>query len=999
MKNIDFEKRVNQLKDEILYLRHLLDQAQIPYKKFFDVDDQYLQNTSNVNSFTHQSDTAINIEKITPKHASFFYSIFKGRRDVYSKRSGKPNVKTGKTGYFTQCWNFWKDGLCPKKEGKSISCNECKNQKYKELLGRDIYAHLLGLKDDCSDVIGLYSTFPDDTCNFLIFDFDNHDQQDTNDFNNKIDGDYIAEVNAMRSICKNNDVPIVVERSRSGKGAHIWLFFSEPISAELARKFGSALLTKGAETVNLKNFKYYDRMIPAQDHLPVNKKSGKQGLGNLVALPLQGRAVKCGNSAFVDENWNVYKDQWLILKNIIKIDKNFIQRKVDEWSNDGVLGLLSTLSDFSFSDTKDSELVKPWERKQISFDRSDVSSSLKLTISDKLYIDIENVKPRMINMLRRKAAFSNPEFYKKMNMGFSTHGIPRIIFCGYDESHYLCLPRGLMENLTKQLDEENIPYNINDFRNGGKHINVSFKGVLYEEQQNAVDMMLKYDNGILAATTSFGKTVVGAYIIAHRKVNTLILVHNTEILKNWEDDLNKFLIIDEELPTYSTKTGIVKIRKNIIGTLFSGRKSLNGIIDIAIFSSLGKKDNIDPIVQNYGMVIMDECHHGAAQSVVDVISAVKARFIYGLTATPKREDGMEQKVYMQFGPIRYRYTAKDRAQKQGIDHFVIPRFTRLVSNFELSITEAYKSVVSCEIRNMQIVHDVEACVSDGRTPLVLSKYKEHTSILYTLLKDKADYVYLLQGGIKNSEKDRIRKEIKDLPINKTAILIAIDKYIGEGFNFPRLDTLMLTMPVAWEGNIEQFAGRLHRDYESKNNVIIYDYIDSHIKVLEKMYHKRIRAYKKIGYEISENFSKPAESCNAIFDSKTYLYTYECDINNANSEVVISSPLLSKHKVNSFLKSIERLQEKGIKFVVITMDSKDHLSEYKDSIQDSISKLIQNGVNVITQKNVYGHFAIIDDEIVWYGSLNFLSKEKDDDNLIRLKNKNIASEIKIFSAKN
>lgn len=229
----------------------------------------------------------------------------------------------------------------------------------------------------------------------------------------------------------------------------------------------------------------------------------------------------------------------------------------------------------------------------------------------------------------------------------------------------------------------------------------------------------------------------------------------------------------------------------------------------------------------------DECHHGAAQTVEDVIGAAKAKYVYGLTATPKREDGLEKKVFMQFGPIRFRYTAKERAQKQGIAHFVYPRFTRLVSSTDLKITEANRAVIECDSRNEQIISDVVDCVKAGRTPLVLTKYKEHAELVYQRLQGKADHVYLLQGGGSRRAKDEMRAQMRAASDNESVILVAIDKYVGEGFNFPRLDTLMLAMPAAAEGNIEQFAGRLHRDYESKTEVIIYDYVDSHIRVLEK----------------------------------------------------------------------------------------------------------------------------------------------------------------------
>ena len=505
--------------------------------------------------------------------------------------------------------------------------------------------------------------------------------------------------------------------------------------------------------------------------------------------------------------------------------------------------------------------------------------------------------------------------------------------------------------------------------------------------------MLQHDNGILGATTAFGKTAVGAYLVAEKKINTLILVHNTEILKNWEEDLRKFLDISEDLPQYKTKTGRIKKRNSAIGTLYAGHNSMTGIIDVAMFSSLGKKDEVNPIVEQYGMVIMDECHHGAAQTVEDVIGNVKAKYVYGLTATPKRDDGMEKKVYMQFGPVRFRYTVKERAEKQGIDHYVYPRFTRLVSSEDLKINDAYKVVISSDIRNDQIINDIDKCIKKGRTPLVLSKYREHAELLYNMLTDKADHVFLLQGGGTRKTKDEIREKMNAVHESETVILVAIDKYIGEGFNYPRLDTLMLTTPIAWEGNIEQYAGRLHRDYDTKKDVIIYDYVDVHIRVLEKMYHKRMRAYKKIGYQICENLTEVKQKANAIFDQETFFPIYEQDLREANSEIVISSPGLNTTRVKAVLDGVKDVQEKGVRIVIVTLKPEAYPEDRIEPTEELISLMIENGIKVKTEEHMHEHFGIIDNEIVWYGSLNLLSKGKEDDNLIRVKNSEIAQELK------
>lgn len=989
MNEDQYISRINQLEKEIGYLHSLLDEAGITYRKEAkNIED--LSPDKNI-LFDDNQGARVRPLEITKHRIKFFRNLFNGRNDVYSLRYGKVNKKTGKHSYYTQCWYFWKDGLCPKRNNPKFSCGECRNPNYKELTDEVVYEHLRGKKEDASDVLGVYPLLLDETINFLVFDFDCHNDDVCGDDWANPDSEWMTEVNTFRKICEDNDVPVLVERSRSGKGAHFWIFFEKPIPASTARRFGTALLTKGAESVNMKKFTYYDRMLPAQDHIPVNTKTGKPGLGNLIALPLQGLALQAGNSAFIDENWNAYPDQWECLKNVKRISIEIVEEKIKAWGADGLLGGLCNDFDEDADDTM-ARKQKPWEKVKLSFCKEDAPSVVEIIISDKIYINSKGMQYKMQNAIRRMAAFSNSEFYKTAGMGFSTQGMSRIISCGYDDGDYICIPRALLDSLIEKLNASGIPFSLTDNRCKGTSLDVSFNGTLYEEQVRGAQAILEHDNGVLAATTSFGKTVVGAYLIAQRKVNTLILVHNTEIQKNWIEDLSRFLDIKAELPEYQTKTGRIKKRKSLIGKLYAGHDSMTGIVDVAIFSSLGKGDEINPIIEKYGMVIMDECHHGAAQTVEDVIGAAKAKYVYGLTATPKREDGLEKKVFMQFGPIRFRYTAKERAQKQGIAHFVYPRFTRLVSSTDLKITDANRAVIECDSRNDQIISDVEDCIKDGRTPLVLTKYKEHAELIYQRLQGKADHVYLLQGGGSRKAKDEMRLQMRAASDDESVILVAIDKYVGEGFNFPRLDTLMLAMPAAAEGNIEQFAGRLHRDYKTKTEVIIYDYVDSHIRVLEKMYHKRLRAYKKIGYEIWNNAIIDKQDANSIFDMDSYESVYEKDLLEANKEIVISSPGLNHSKVDLFIRLIKKKQEDGIKITVVTLNPEGYPEERIEDTKGIVQLLEDNGVNVRIQDHMHEHYAIIDSEIVWYGSMNLLSRAKPDDNLIRVKNKDAAIEL-------
>ncbi len=615
------DDHIARLESEIRYLKGLLNDNGIPYDY-----EAYVE------AIKREEPVEIEFPVLTAEHAILFYSYFRGRKDVYVKRNAKK-------GYYTQCNNFWKAGICPKERGEKVKCQECPAKDYKELKISVILEHLKGTKEDCSDVIGLYPLFPDGTCWFLVFDFDNHDEDAAPS------KDWEQEVDALRKICYSVGIYALVERSRSGRGAHVWIFFSEAIQAAKVRRFSEALLAKGAESVSLKSFRYYDRMMPMQDSLPEGK------LGNLIALPLQGQALRKGNSAFVDEYWRPYKDQWSKLLHTRKMSETEVDAYIKSWCPED--NTMEMFQSDKVDEQEDNNLylfgssLKPSTR---FFKTEDAKVPIKITLADGIYIDKRNLKPRLQNAIRRLAAYSNPQFFQNLALGFSTRETPRIVYDGYDEGDYIVLPRGCFEELKRHLTDAEIPYDIVDKRQAGRQINVSFNGELYPEQTIAAERLLSYDMGMLAAATAFGKTVIGANLIARRKVNTLVLVHTVEIMNNWVRDLNRFLNINEELPTYTTPKGRVKQRDSVIGTFSSQKKTATGIIDIAMIGSLGKEDDINPMVRDYGMIIVDECHHAAAATFENVLRASAAKYVYGMSATVKRGDKQERKLLMQFWP-------------------------------------------------------------------------------------------------------------------------------------------------------------------------------------------------------------------------------------------------------------------------------------------------------------------------------------------------------------
>lgn len=694
------QARIEQLEQENAALRALLKKHRITYP----------ETTENQISSAAEQGSRILQNEVTPQMASFFYTYFRGRKDVYSVRS---RPKDGKSGYFPVCTHFWDHKLCPKTTGQKIACRDCPNRAYKPLNIRALLAHLKGEREDGSDVVGIYPLLTDDTCYFLVFDFDDH--EGTFQGSEKT-ASWRDEVDALRKICELEQIDALVERSRSGQGAHIWIFFSESVSAQKARQFGTALLTKGAEAVSLKSFRAYDRMLPLQEHLPEGK------LGNLIALPLQGRALRNGNSAFVDENWNAYPDQWGALKSARKLSVKEIEDKIAAWTPEaGLLGQLAEEPQEAEENTQKSFLPeKPWRKTELTLHREDAEGTVEIVYANGVSIKSTNLRPRLQNQLRRLAAYKNPEFHKKLAMGFSTLGIPRIVYCGHDDGDFICLPRGCAERLKELLEEAAIPYRITDERRPGRKIEVSFAGQLYPEQQRAADALLAV-----------------------------------------------------------------------------------------------------------------------------------------------------------------------------------------------------------------------------------------------------------------SETD-------------TLIVVAIGKYIGEGFNLPRLDTLLLAMPISWQGNVEQYAGRLNRDYDGKQDVIIFDYVDAHVPTLEHMYHKRLRAYRQIGFEICANLqAAQEEKTGTIFDAQTYTPVYERDLQAAQREILISSPALSRKKVTYFLELLRERQEAGVQIKILTL-APDAQDTYQAA--EKIGFLRQSGIEVFPSQTCREHFAILDRCLVWYGSMNLLSNERPDDNLLRLPDEQIAQEL-------
>ncbi len=949
------------LKEEIKSLKAQLSIAE-PQVAPDEVSEYKLeQEISNQKSEGKDLSSNINNKSDSMEKIKLFMSLFKGRDDVYAKRW--ENKKKETSGYSPFCLNEWKSGLCTKPKA---TCASCTNKAYAVLDEKVIDDHLRGRNNF---VAGIYPMCLDETCYFLAIDFD--------------DGEWQKDISALREVCSEFSIPVAVERSRSGKGAHAWFFFESPIVASLAGKFGSALLTYSMSKRHEITFKSYDRFFPNQDTMP------KGGLGNLIALPLQKAAREANNSEFINENFETINDQWAFLSTIQKLSEDSVEMLTSKLCNGNELGVLKK--------DEEEEPQKPWETNRIKLSNNDFPQNIKIVKANMLFVLKTGISQRALNHLKRLAAFKNPEFYKAQAMHMPTFDKPRIISCADETAEYLCLPRGCESDLKTIFTDLNIKLDFIDETNCGKSINADFNGSLRDEQPLAIGKLLKHDLGVLSGTTAFGKTVVAIKLIAERKVNTLILVDKISLVSQWKKRLMEFLTINETLPDIDEgkKRGRKK-EKSIIGQLGAGKDNLSGIIDIAVMQSLNRMGEVKECVKNYGMIIVDECHHISAFSFEKILESSNAKYVYGLTATPTRKDGHHPIIFMQCGPIRFRDDAKKQAEKRPFEHYVIPRFTSLrvpldKNEKDVSIQELYTEIVVNEMRNHLIVDDVIKSHEAGRNCVILTERTAHVERLAKSLSERIPDVISLTGGMGIKETREVMKRIADTPIDKQLTLVATGKYIGEGFDEPRLDTLFLAMPISWKGTLQQYAGRLHRLFENKNDVQIYDYVDIHIRMLAKMYNKRLTGYASIGYK-AKGESVATESIDVIFDKSSFLPVYTNDIVNAAREILIVSPFVTKKRALQMMQHLEIALRNKVRVIVVTRPIEDFKDRDMTTLQGTLDLLKSVGVSMVFRTNIHQKFAVMDQRIVWYGSINLLSFGSAEESIMRLESPNIANEL-------
>ncbi len=746
----------------------------------------------------------------TSEKVALFRNLFRGRDDVYPHRW--ENFSSGKAGYAPTCRNEWVRGVCAKPQ---VKCGECFNQAFVPINDAAIQSHLAGAgpSESANLTLGVYPLLPDETCWFLAADFDKKS--------------WLQDVTAFRDASRTKGVPVAIERSRSGNGAHAWIFFSEPVPVAEARRLGTLLVTSAMDLNPEIGFDSYDRLFPSQDTMPAG------GFGNLIALPLQKRPRQEGNSVFVDDDFRPFGDQWAYLSSIRRISRSELMSITEEAVSAGLIlrvPLPTTSED-------DEPWTAPPSRVKVEPQiEGELPDAVAVVLANQIYVDRSNLPPTIVSRIVRLAAFQNPEFYAAQAMRLPTFDKPRIISCAELFPKHIAIPRGCLDDLLKFLSDIGVRALLRDERQQGKQLDTRFLGELTPDQNEATAALLKYDIGVLAATTAFGKTVIAAKMIAMRNRNTLVLVHRRQLLDQWIAQLQVFL----DVPA------------NQIGVIHGAKKQPTGIIDIALLQSLVRKGVVSDRVAGYGQVIVDECHHISAVGFEAVTREARARYVLGLSATVTRKDGHHPIVFMQCGPIRHRVSAKLQATKRPFDHKVSFRRT----NFQLdrnnhvekpTIQQLFAALARDAKRNILIIEDIVSTLKAGRSPLVITERRDHLESLASSLSGLTKNVIVLRGGMSARQLQSTTETLAAIPANESRVILATGRYLGEGFDDARLDTLFLTMPIAWRGTLSQYAGRLHRLYDSKRDAIIYDYVDENEPMLAKMALKREAGYRSLGY--------------------------------------------------------------------------------------------------------------------------------------------------------
>lgn len=738
-----------------------------------------------------------------------FRDIFKGRSDVFARRY--ESAVSGKTGFSPVCQNRWDRLLC---DARRTPCAACPNSRFAPWSDKAAMAHLLG--HDCRGrpfTAAIYPMTSDERVRLCAVSLD--------------EDNWRENATAVRDAAKDIGAPCLIERT--SEGVRVWFLFKTLVETRLAREVATAVLFAAFMRRPELGVGVFDSITPPQDTLPRNH------IGQFIPLPL-GKESRCrGQTVFLNDELEPYPDQWAFLaqtKFIGEHEATAIAKNAFMAHRTIAAATGAVADDFNF-------LASP---SQPSADKHAIANRLTATarLDNHLRISSEGLPPNIVAELTLLASFTNPSFHDAQRLRLPTRGIPRVISRADISQGSISLPRGCFDDANLLLEGYSIRLDVEDARFPGIAIPASFQGELRPEQKRAASAMLRHDTGILAAGTAFGKTVLAAYIIAARKVNTLVIVNRVQLQMQWVARLATFLHIEEKS----------------IGRIGGGAAKATGRIDIALVQSLSRKGGTRPLPTEYGQIIVDECHGLPAPSFEAVIDAMRPKYILGLSATVARRDGHHPQIALQCGPVRHRADGRRTTALEPFAHIVIVRPTEFTPSAKVidkdgTITAfaLLDEIVANHERNQRIVADVIEAVSAGRSPVILSDRREHLDVLEAALTGKVDNIVMLRGGIGKREMKKVQERLAAIPDGAPRALLATGQYLGEGFDDSRLDTLFLATPVSWRGRITQYVGRLHRRHAGKREVRVYDYVDVNVPVCRRMFDRRSVGYDALGYHM------------------------------------------------------------------------------------------------------------------------------------------------------
>jgi superfamily II DNA or RNA helicase len=714
---------------------------------------------------------------------ALFQTLFKGRNDVYALRW--VNEQNGKKGY---------------SPASSGSFGKGKPKHYQPLTDQVLYDHLSGIK-----TVGVYALLLDHTCFFLACDFDG-------------DG-WTLDASAYFQACLKFQVTAYLERSRSGNGGHVWIFFSEAVTAVSARQLGMRLLRVTMDLRGEMDLGSYDRFFPNQDFVP------KGGFGNLIALPLQKKPRFLGNTEFLDmekSEWIPFPDQWAFLSGVKRLSRMQLEALLD---------IVPPVQIGSESLGPVPETIRK---------KNPAPSVIRCVLDVTVNLEKSGIPSWMLSRIKHLASFSNPKFYEKQKLRLSVFQTPRVIKCYEEDVFQIRLPRGLFEGIRGFCEQSGTSLEVLNKRLSQAPVDFEFSGELTAIQTQAIRQVLKHDMGILVAPPGAGKTVMGCFAVVARKVPTLILAHRKPLLEQWRSQLMRLL----------------GLKSKQIGQVGGGRNRQTGMVDLAMLQSLGSIKNLEEFFAGYGFVIVDECHHLPAFSFESCIKKSNARFVLGLTATPYRWDGLQDIIFMHCGPVRHQIkTANDELERTLL---VRETLFELKDSETLPVQSIFQEMIRDTSRNEQIVEDVLLALGEGRRCLIFTQRREHAELLSKMFLEKGKASVVLTGSLGKKERSAFLASLQSLASDQDFLLIATGQYLGEGFDCPQMDTLFLAFPVSFKGKLVQYVGRILRTHPGKNSARIYDYRDVQIPVLQKMFSRREKTYRSIEFQIQEEENKSEE---------------------------------------------------------------------------------------------------------------------------------------------